>query len=246
MLNVAISAHIGATMIEVQAGVLSAAALPLAQVLRDVDVQAESGLSGEEVARRQSIWGPNAVSSHRARFLPVVWHQLRSPLLALLLIAAVASYFVGERGGAVIIAIIVALSVGLGFVNEYRAEKAAEALHSQIHHEGTVIRDGQASSVDVVDLVPGDILELRLGDIVAADIRLIEVNALQCDESVLTGESLPVEKTTEPTAPGTALAELTGCALMGTIVHGAPTRSTPSSRSGCANSPCCSYTSRAR
>jgi Mg2+-importing ATPase len=220
MLNVAISAHIGATMIEVQAGVLSAAALPLAQVLRDVDVQAESGLSGEEVARRQSIWGPNAVSSHRARFLPVVWHQLRSPLLALLLIAAVASYFVGERGGAVIIAIIVALSVGLGFVNEYRAEKAAEALHSQIHHEGTVIRDGQASSVDVVDLVPGDILELRLGDIVAADIRLIEVNALQCDESVLTGESLPVEKTTEPTAPGTALAELTGCALMGTIVHG--------------------------
>ncbi len=149
----------------------------------------------------------------------MLWHQLRSPLLALLLIAAVASYFVGERSDAVIIGVIVGLSVGLGFVNEYRAERAAEALHDQIHHETIVIRDGRPASVDVGALVPGDLVQLRLGCIVPADIRLIDVVNLECDESILTGESLPVEKGIGSVSAGTALAELTGCALMGTVVH---------------------------
>ena len=200
-------------------GVGAAGSLGCTAALNALAVTAEAGLSSAEVERRRVQWGPNAVSSHRARFLPVLWHQLRSPLLALLLTAALASYFVGEHSDAVIIGVIVALSVGLGFVNEYRAEKAAEALHNQIHHESVVIRDGHPSSVDVTDLVPGDIVELRLGDIVPADIRLISVTGLECDESVLTGESLPVDKGTDPTPTGTALAELTGCALMGTIVH---------------------------
>jgi Mg2+-importing ATPase len=153
--------------------------------------------------------------------LPVLWHQLRSPLLGLLLTAAVASYFVGERSAALIIGVIVALSVGLGFVNEYRAEKAAEALHDQIHHETLVIRDGKPSMVDGTALVPGDVVELHLGDIVPADVRLLEVTGLECDESVLTGESLPVDKTTDPVPAGTPLAELSGCALMDTVVNAA-------------------------
>lgn len=177
------------------------------------------GLSSVEVNERQARWGPNAVSSHRARFWPVLWHQVRSPLLALLLIAALASYFVGEKSDAVIIAVIVALSVGLGFVNEYRAEKAAEALHDQIHHETVVTRDGSRSTVDVTELVPGDLVDLRLGDIVPADLRLIGAAGLACDESVLTGESLPVDKNTDPVGGATPLAELTGCALMGTVVN---------------------------
>jgi Mg2+-importing ATPase len=159
------------------------------------------------------------VSSHHARFWPVLWNQLRSPLLGLLLTAAVASYFVGERSDAVIIGVIVALSVGLGFVNEYRAEKAAEALHSQIHHQTVVLREGTARLVDVTELVPGDVVELHLGDIVPADLRLLTVTGLECDESVLTGESLPVEKATATVATGSPLAELDGCALMGTVVH---------------------------
>jgi P-type Mg2+ transporter len=193
-------------------------------LLHELGATADEGLSSEEVARRQARLGPNAVSSHRARLLPVLWHQLRSPLLGLLLSAAIASYFVGEHSGAVIIGVIVALSVGLGFVNEYRAEKAAEALHSQISHQAVVIRDGQSTTVDVTTLVPGDLIELRLGAIVPADIRLFEVTGLECDESVLTGESLTVEKNTTAVPSGTPLAELAGCALMGTVVHAGSAR----------------------
>jgi Mg2+-importing ATPase len=188
------------------------------QVLRGLGV-GQDGLDPEEAGRRLARYGPNAVSTHRARGLLVLWHQLRSPLLGLLLAAAIASYFVGERSDAVIIGVIVALSVGLGFVNEYRAEKAAEALHSQIHHQALAVRDGHPILVDVTALVPGDVVDLRLGDIVPADIRLFQVSGLECDESVLTGESLPVEKNTAPVPAGMPLAELSGCALMGTVVH---------------------------
>jgi len=205
-------------------GIMSAAARSAVDVLHQFGVAADQGLPSDEVARRQAQYGPNAVSSHRARLLPVLWHQLRSPLLGLLLAAAVASYFVGEHSDAVIIAVIVAVSVGLGFVNEYRAEKAAEALHSQISHQSVVIRDGHPIKVDVTALVPGDLIELQLGDVVAADARLIAVTALECDESLLTGESLPAEKNTDPVVAGAPLAELSGCALMGTVVHAGSAR----------------------
>ena len=203
---------------DVREGIAAAAEREPADVLTALECSA-AGLTRDQVAQRLERWGPNAVASHRARFLPVLWRQLHSPLLGLLLCAALASYFVGERSDAVIIGVIVLLSVGLGFGNEYRAEKAAEALHDQIHHECVVVRDGRPVSVDVTELVPGDIIELKLGDIVAADVRLLDVSGLQCDESVLTGESLPVDKRVEPTPSGTALADLTCCALMGTIVH---------------------------
>ena len=200
-------------------GVAAAAELPAAEVLRGLGVD-ERGLSGPEARARLERFGPNAVSTHQARLLPVLWHQVRSPLLALLVLAATASYFVGERTDAVIIGVIVAASVGLGFVNEYRAEKAAEALHSEIRQRAVVVRDGDPLQVDVIALVPGDLVELRLGDIVPADIRLVWASRLECDESVLTGESLPVSKDVAAVPAGTALAELTGCALMGTVVHG--------------------------
>lgn len=95
---------------------MAAATVSAADQLRTLGVSASHGLSAAEVTRRRAEFGPNAVSSHRARFLPVLWYQLRSPLLVLLVGAAVASFFVGERSGALIIGAIVALSVGLGFV----------------------------------------------------------------------------------------------------------------------------------
>ena len=202
---------------EAPTGIMSAACAPATDVLAELGTTA-AGLSSQEAAQRLARWGPNAVSSHRARLLPVLWHQLRSPLLALLLVAAVASYFTGERSDALIIGVIVGLSVGLGFVNEYRAEKAAEALHSQIRHQTVVIRDERPTTIEVTALVPGDLVELRLGDIVPADIRLLTATGLECDESVLTGESMPAAKNTGAVPTGTPLAELCGCALMGTVV----------------------------
>ena len=189
-------------------GIGSAGAQSGTDVLAGLGVEVDAGLSDAEVLQRRRQWGPNAVSSHHARLWPVLWHQLRSPLLALLFTAAVASYFVGERSDALIIGVILVLSVGLGFVNEYRAEKAAEALHDQIHHETVVLRNGRSSSVDVTELVPGDVVILRLGDVVPADLRLLSVAGLGCDESVLTGESLPVDKHTDPVPVKTPLADV--------------------------------------
>ncbi|MFJ1608604.1 magnesium-translocating P-type ATPase [Streptomyces sp. NPDC088253] len=205
-------------------GVVSAAVRPADDVLGALDVGVPEGLSAAEVLRRQAEFGPNAVATHRARVFPVLWHQLRSPLLGLLAAAAVVSFLVGERSDAVIIGLIVSASVGLGFVNEYRAERAAQALHSQIHHTSLTLRGGTAALVDVGELVPGDLVELRLGDIVPADLRLISVTGLECDESVLTGESLPVEKGIAAVPVGSPLAELSGCALMGTVVRAGSAR----------------------
>jgi Mg2+-importing ATPase len=188
-------------------------------VLTDLGVTVGQGLSADEAARRRAAHGPNAVATHRASAVAVLSHQLRSPLLLLLVLAAAASALVGEHRDALIIGVIVTLSVGLGFGNEYRAERAAAALHSQVRHRALVVRDGTAALVDVEDLVPGDLVHLRVGDIVPADLRLLEAEELECDESVLTGESLPVAKSTDPVGSGTPLAELTGVALMGTVVH---------------------------
>ncbi|MGH6657169.1 MAG: magnesium-translocating P-type ATPase [Actinocrinis sp.] len=179
----------------------------------------ERGLSEAEAARRLDEFGPNAVASHGTRAWLVLWHQLRSSLLGLLAIAAVASYFVGERSDALIIGIILVLSVGLGFVNEYRAARAAAALHAQISHRAVVRRGGRPIQVEVTGLVPGDLVELRLGEIVPADLRVVAAAALECDESMLTGESLPTEKSPEPVAAGTVLAERSSCAFMGTVVQ---------------------------
>ena len=145
--------------------------------------------------------------------------QLRSPLLLLLAVTALASAFLGQASDAVIIGMILVASVGMGFFNEYKAAKTAEALHSSIHHRCVVLRDGHPRTVDVTELVPGDVVDLQLGQVVPADLRLIAVAGLECDESVLTGESLPVEKSTGPVAAGTPLAELSCCALMGTVVR---------------------------
>jgi P-type Mg2+ transporter len=113
------------------------------------------------------------------------------PLLGLLAVTAVASGFLGERTDAVIIGVILAASVGLGFVNEYGAERTASALRERIRHTVTALRDGEPAGVDVVQLVPGDVVRLQLGGVVPADLQLLETTGLECDESILTGESAP-------------------------------------------------------
>jgi Mg2+-importing ATPase len=177
------------------------------------------GLSGEEAARRLVLYGPNVLRSHGARPLEVLVRQLKSYLLLLLVGAAVVSAIVGDQTEAGIILAIVALSVGLGFVNEYRSEKAVEALHSRIRRRILTERDGRVEQLDVTELVPGDVVALKVGDVVPADLRLLEANGLECEESVLTGESAAAAKNVSPIPPGGSALELSSCAFMGTIVH---------------------------
>lgn len=180
---------------------------------------ASGGLSASEASRRLTAVGPNALRSHGARPLAVLVRQLRNPLLILLGAAALTSFGVGERTSALIILLIIFLSVGLGFYNEYRSELAVEALHSQLRHSALTLRDGIPGPLDVTELVPGDVVQLAVGDVVPADVRLLEVEGLECDEAVLTGESLPAEKRSEPIgAPESPLA-LPSCAFMGTVVR---------------------------
>ena len=197
--------------------VVGAAGLTCEEVLSDLGSGFE-GLSSDEGADRLRQFGPNALATHRVRASAVLFRQIRNPILVMLLAAALISALTGGGTNAVIIVVIVALSVGLGFFNEYRAEMAMEALRANIRHEAEVLRDGRSCRVPVTNLVPGDVVSLRIGALVPADLRLLSVEELECDEGVLTGESMPVAKSVESVAGRSAL-DQPGCAFMGTIVH---------------------------
>lgn len=178
-----------------------------------------AGLTTAEATARRAVAGQNVLREHRARPWRVLGRQLKSPILILLFVTAVVSMFLGEAANAVIIGIILAASIGLGFVNEYRAERTADALHDRIRHTVITHRDGAPTEVDVTDLVPGDIVHLNTGTVVPADMRLLDAHNLACDESIVTGESLPTGKTTQPVHRGAGIGDLTSCTLMGTVVQ---------------------------
>ena len=190
-----------------------AARLPIVAVL-DRLATTNAGLSSAQAAQRLLRSGPNALAGARVRPLTTLFRQFKNPLLVLLGATAAVSIGVGEHTDAAIILAIVGLSVVLGFVNEYRSERAIQDLHARVRHTATVLRDGVPRRVDVAELVPGDILILEVGDIVAADARLVASTGLECDEQVLTGESLPAEKSPAPVTEGHA-----SCAFMGTVVR---------------------------
>jgi P-type Mg2+ transporter len=176
------------------------------------------GLTSNEVEERLRRFGTNALAIHRVRATAVLFRQIRNPILLLLLGAALVSGLTGGGTNAVIIAVIVFLSVGLGFFNEYRAEMAMASLRAQIRQEAEVRRNGQTCRVPVTDLVPGDVVVLRIGALVPADLRLLSVDECECDEGILTGESMPVVKSAA-SLTGSVPQDQPGCAFMGTIVH---------------------------
>jgi Mg2+-importing ATPase len=196
---------------------IEAARMPVADVLRSLG-SSDQGLPSALAAERLETLGANVLREHHLTPTGVLLRQFRNPLLLLLLGCAAISGFTGDPTDAVIIAAIVLVSVFLSFINEYRAESAVEALHAEIHHRVLVRRDGRDQMVDTTLLVPGDIVNLEVGNIVPADVRLIDVDALECDEAVLSGEAMPVAKSVDPAA-GAAGVDLPSCAFMGTIVH---------------------------
>lgn len=195
-----------------------AARRPVEQVLTDLDTTT-MGLGEQEAARRLAVVGHNALRTHRARPWAVLGRQLHSPILMLLVATAGVSVFLGDVTNSVVIAVILAVSIGLGFSSEFRAERAAEALHTRVTHTVVALRDGTERELDVVKLVPGDIVRLFLGAIVPADIRLLVCEEMSCDESILTGESLPVRKDPAPVSGQVSLGDMSSCAFMGTIIQ---------------------------
>jgi Mg2+-importing ATPase len=193
------------------------AAAPLEDVLGWLDASAD-GLSGPEAAARLAQHGPNSLRTHRVSAWAVLRRQLNNAVLALLAATAVLSFFLGDSTQAVIIGVILVVSIGLGFFNEYRAERATAALHSRVRHNAVVCRDGHYVKVNVNELVRGDVIQLSLGELVPADVRLITVNGLECNESILTGESTAAEKSTAPASSDASLADSADLAFMGTVV----------------------------
>jgi Ca2+-transporting ATPase len=158
-----------------------------------------TGLSAAEAARRLDEYGPNEVqSAGRVSAMAILLEQFKNVLIIILLLATALSAFLGHGVEAIAITVIVLFAVVLGFVQEYRAERAIEALREMAAPAATVIRDGREQRVPARDLVPGDVIMLATGDKVPADARLVEVVNLQTVEAPLTGESAPVEKHSKP------------------------------------------------
>ncbi|MEM2913574.1 MAG: magnesium-translocating P-type ATPase [Candidatus Bathyarchaeia archaeon] len=172
--------------------------LPVEDVLFRLKTSLD-GLSSEEVERRLEVFGHNELVKKKRRSAVVEFlSHFQSPLVIILLIAGLISGFFGEAVNALIIFAIVMFSVALDFYQEYKAEEAAEMLKQRVATTATVLRDGVRREVRLAEIVPGDIIYLSAGDIIPADARVISVKDLFADQSALTGESFPVEKTAAP------------------------------------------------
>ncbi|MFC7227467.1 cation-transporting P-type ATPase [Salinirubellus salinus] len=177
------------------------------------------GLSAAEAATRRERYGPNELPAADGRSaLSVLADQFRSVLVLVLVVAAALSAATGHVIDAVLIAGILVANGLFGFVQDYRAERALEALREMAALEATVSRPDGTERVDARELVPGDVVVLESGDSVPADARLVTAESLSAEEASLTGESVPVEKSTDPLDPETPLADRTDLVFRGTSV----------------------------
>jgi len=166
------------------------------QALSDVlNMNVAAGLSSAEAARRLDSHGPNKLAeTKKASPLAMFLGQFVNPLLIILLVGAAISGYTGHWVDAIAIFVIVLINASISFLQEFKAEQSLAALSEMAAPMADVRRDGDWREVPVRDIVPGDLLRIKAGDILAADVRLVEANRLQIDEAALTGESEPVDK----------------------------------------------------
>ncbi len=162
-----------------------------------------TGLTGAEAAQRLAEYGPNELqAAHRISPWTIFFEQFKNILIVILLVATALSAFLGHGIEAIAIAVIVLFAVLLGFAQEYRAERATEALRQMAAPTATALRDREEVEIPARALVPGDVVLLRAGDTIPADVRLIEAVNLHIEEAALTGESVPVDKHAAPLTNG--------------------------------------------
>jgi P-type Ca2+ transporter type 2C len=194
--------------------------LDATNIIHRLGSDGSSGLKQGEAARRLIEHGANELkSSHRISPWSILLAQFKNALIAILLVATALSVFLGHSAEAIAIALIVLFAVLLGFAQEYRSERALEALRQMAAPTATALRDGEEVVIPARDIVIGDVILLRSGDKAPADARLIEAINLQIEEAALTGESLPVEKQTEALGDGEwPLAERNNMVYAGTAI----------------------------
>ncbi|MBI4980933.1 magnesium-translocating P-type ATPase [Candidatus Woesearchaeota archaeon] len=180
----------------------------------------DTGLTTSEAEKRLKEQGLNDLSRKEEHDAwDILFYQFKNPLVLVLLAATIISYFLGEKVEAIVILSIVALNILLGFVQEFRAEKASRELKKYVSLKVKVFREGELKEIDSKHLVPGDVVYLNIGDLVPADIRLFYVDNFTTDESPLTGESIPVLKKITSVPPHHDLpSQLFNMAFMGTFV----------------------------
>lgn len=176
------------------------------------------GLSEEEALKRLSLYGYNLLKEERESRLKVLIRQFTSPFIAILMLAGLIALLFGEVKDAVVVYSLVIVNGLIGFYQELRAIASIEALKTLTAFKVKVIRDGKEREVRVDELVPGDVVLISEGDVVPADIRLLESVGLMVDEAMLTGESVPVEKSSEVVLPeNTPLHDRVNCLYKGTV-----------------------------
>ncbi len=179
----------------------------------------EKGLTQQEVEIRLEQYGPNILKKqHQATALVLFLSQFKSPLVLILIFAAIVSIVVGEYTDASIVLVVVFGSTILGFVQEYNASNAVEKLRKQVTIKSSVLRDGKTIQIPSEQIVPGDIVLLSAGSLIPADGIVLTTQDFFVNQAVLTGETFPVEKKAEIVSAKASLAERTNCVFMGTSV----------------------------
>lgn len=176
------------------------------------------GLSAKEAADKLAQFGPNALPDvSRPSVLGIFLHQFRSPLIYILLAAVVVSLVLGEFNDAAFIGVVLLINGIIGAAQEYSADRAAASLRNLQQQLATVIRDDTLQEINARELVPGDLVLLEAGNRVPADIHVIESTDLQCDESLLTGESSPVKKVAAASAKVEQIVGQSGMVFAGAV-----------------------------
>lgn len=201
------------------AGVAAPWAIDSEDVLKHYGVVRKEGLNGRQVKALLKKYGPNRLrEAEKKSVAGILFNQVKSLIVILLAVAAVLSFAFQEWLDGIAIAGVIAINTAIGFIMELKAVRSMESLHRMERVTARVRRSGQPVEVPARDLVPGDIVLLEGGDIVSADMRLVVTAKLEADESVLTGESLPVGKQTQSIEESASLADRTNMLFKGTAV----------------------------